>query len=174
MNEEITTVQEIEGVNSTPERKRVAIDDGKIEVVIENLYHEEIGVLRFSPTDMNIINRYNEVSEKLDDVLRPLVDADITNTGEGKDAGSIRILNEVGDQVTELLDYIIDGDSRQAFFQKMHIFSIVNGHFYCENVFQVLGKFISSEFETEVNRVSIRVNQHTHGYRTGKHARGKT
>lgn len=169
MNEEYK-VDQVNGF----EPKKIVIDDGKIDVPIENQNHERIGVLRFSPTDINIINRYNEVSGKLDSVLRPLTDANITNTGEGTDEESIKILNEVGDKVIDMLDYIIDGDSREAFFKKMHIFSIVKGHFYCENVFRVVGDFISQEFESEVKKVNLHINEHTHGYKTGKHAKGKT
>lgn len=167
MNEEKIIGQETE-------QRVLVIDDGKIEIPIENHLHMQIGVLRFSPTDMNIINRYNEVSRKLDDVLKPLSEANITSGGEGEDEKSIQILNKVGEEIIDLLDYIIDGDSREAFFKKMHIFSIVKGHFYCENVFRVIGSFISKEFETEVNNISVRVNEHTHGYKTGKHAKGRT
>lgn len=167
MNEEKIIGQETE-------QRVLVIDDGKIEIPIENHLHMQIGVLRFSPTDLNIVNRYNDVSGKLDKVIEPLSEANITNNGEGQDEKSIQILNEVGEQVIELLDYIIDGDSREAFFRKMHIFSIVNGHFYCENVFRVLGAFISQEFDAEVKRVNVRVNEHTHGYKTGKHAKGRT
>ena len=163
----------VEQVVETAPQKKIVVKDGKVDIPIENTFGERIGTLRFSPTDINIINRYNEVTDKLDDILQPLVNANIANTGIGEDSDSVRILNEVGEQVTDLLDYIIDGDSREAFFKKMHIFSIVDGHFYCENVFQVLGAFISQEFETEVNRVSIRVNKYTHGYKTGKHAKGR-
>ena len=72
----------------------------------------------------------------------------------------------------EFLDYVTGGNSREAFFQKIHPLSPQNGHFYCEQVFEVIGAFIKQSTEAEGAKIDERIAAHTHGYRTGKHAKG--
>lgn len=151
----------------------ITIDDGTIDIPIQNQFGERIGMFRFNPTDVNIINRYNEVASKFAEVVKPLVDANINPEGEGEDERSVILLNEAGEKMADLMDYVLNGNSRQAFFSKTHIFTPVGGIFYCEKVFDAIGAYISKRFESEVNRANTRMSQHTHGYRTGKHAKGK-
>lgn len=105
--------------------------------------------------------------------MTPLIDANISPEGEGEDADSVQLLNEAGDKMADLMDYVLNGNSREAFFAKTHIFTPVGGMFYCEKVYEAIGAFISQRFAAEVKRVNVRMNQHTHGYRTGKHAKGR-
>lgn len=169
MNEEIKNTQN-EMVNAMP---TITIDDGSIDIPIQNQYGERIGVFRFNPADINIVNRYNEVADKFSEVVKPLIDANISPEGEGEDAESVRLLNEAGDKMVELMDYVLNGNSREAFFGKTHIFTPVGGMFYCEKVYEAIGAFISQRFASEVKRVNVRLTQHIHGYRTGKHAKGR-
>lgn len=151
----------------------ITIDDGSIDIPIQNQFGEKIGVFRFNPADINIVNRYNEVADQFGEVVKPLIDANISPEGEGEDDESVRLLNEAGDKMTDLMDYVLNGNSREAFFSKTHIFTPVGGMFYCEKVYDAIGTFISQRFASEVKRVNSRMNQHIHGYRTGKHARGR-
>ena len=169
MNEEMKAMQ------ATPESMMpvITIDDGSIDIPIQNQFGEKIGVFRFNPADINIVNRYNEVADQFGEVVKPLIDANISPEGEGEDDESVRLLNEAGDKMTDLMDYVLNGNSREAFFSKTHIFTPVGGMFYCEKVYDAIGTFISQRFASEVKRVNSRMNQHIHGYRTGKHARGR-
>lgn len=169
MNEEMKAMQ------ATPESMMpvITIDDGSIDIPIQNQFGEKIGVFRFNPADINIVNRYNEVADQFGEVVKPLIDANISPEGEGEDDESVRLLNEAGDKMTDLMDYVLNGNSREAFFSKTHIFTPVGGMFYCEKVYEAIGTFISQRFASEVKRVNTRMNQHIHGYRTGKHARGR-
>ncbi len=150
----------------------IVIDDGCIDVPIQNQFGEQTGVFRFNPSDINIVNRYNETAEKFESVISPLVDANIDPNGEGADDESIRILNEAGEKMADLMDYVLNGNSREAFFSKTHIFTPVNGKFYCELVYGAIGAFISKKFDAEIRRLNARIDKHTHGYRTGKHKKG--
>ena len=151
----------------------ITIDDGSIDIPIQNQFGEKIGVFRFNPADINIVNRYNEVADQFGEVVKPLIDANISPEGEGEDDESVRLLNEAGDKMADLMDYVLNGNSREAFFSKTHIFTPVGGMFYCEKVYEAIGSFISQKFASEVKRVNVRMNQHIHGYRTGKHAKGR-
>ena len=151
------------------EAMEIVVDDGSVTVPIKSESGELIGEFRFRPTDFNIVKRYNEVSQKFADVVKPLVDADIDANGEGTDEESMRLLDEAEKRLFELVDYLFDGNMAEAFFGKMHAFSPVGGRFYCENALNAVGNFISRKFDAEINAVSTRVAKYTHGYKTGKH-----
>lgn len=150
----------------------IVIDDGCIDIPIQNQFGERLGVFRFNPTDVNIINRYNEVVDRIPEILRPLAGAEIDPNGEGGDENSIELLNTAGAEIEDLLDYVLNGNSREAFFTRTHVFSPVGGKFYCEKVLEAIGAFISKKFEAEVKKMSARAETHMHGYRTGKHRKG--
>ena len=153
--------------------EEIVVDDGSITVPIKNTTGDLVGEFKFRPTDFNIVKRYNEISEKFGSVIKPLADANITAEGEGADEESIKILNEVEENLFELVDYLFDGNAAGAFFGKMHAFSPVDGRFYCENVLNAVGEFISKKFDSEIQKINSRVEKYTHGYRTGKHKEGK-
>ena len=50
----------------------ITVDDGSRRVPIMNTDGEEIGVFRFHPTDLGIIERYNRLAEKFDAITEPL------------------------------------------------------------------------------------------------------
>lgn len=153
--------------------EELVIDDGSIMVPIKNTLGELVGEFKFRPTDIGIINRYNEISEKLPEIVKPLEEANIEPNGEGSDEDSMKIINEVEKELFELVDYLFGGNAAEAFFGKMHAFSPVDGKFYCENVLNAVGAFISKKFEAEAKKVSAHVEKYTHGYRTGSHKKGK-
>lgn len=161
MSEEIKKVEEL------------VVDDGSITVPIKNPNGEQIGVFKFRPSDIGIINRYNEIVDRLPEIVKPLEGANIEPSGEGSDIESMEIINEVEKKLFELIDYLFDGNAAEAFFGKMHAFSPVDGKFYCENVLDAVGAFISKRFEAEAKKVSAHVEKYTHGYKTGKHKDGK-
>ena len=156
------------------EPMEIVVDDGSITVPIKNTNGELIGQFRFRPTDFNIVTRYNEVASRFADVVKPLIDANITPEGEGEDEESIKLLKEAEQRLFELIDYMLDGNMAEAFFGKMNAFSPVGGKFYCENALNAVGQFISRKFDVEIKQISARVSKYTHGYKTGKHRKGGT
>ena len=153
--------------------EELVVDDGSITVPIKNTIGEQIGEFRFRPTDFNIVKRYNEVSERFSSVIEPLTNANIEPDGKGSDEESMKLLDEAEERLFDLVDYLFDGNMAEAFFGKMHAFSIIDGKFYAENVLNVVGDFIARKFDSEIKKVSARVEKYTHGYRTGKHKNGK-
>jgi len=149
-----TTEQQADELN-------LVLEDRKISVPVMNKLGEQIGVLRFDPTDVNMVRRYNEVADKFENALQNIT------------TGGVEAFDEAGDKIIEFLDYVLDSDSRAAFFAKTHPLSPQNGKFYCEHVFETVGAFIELKFEAEGVKLNKRVSAQTHGYRTGKHAKGK-
>lgn len=158
--------------NLTPGEDSLFVEDGYIRIPVYNQLKEQIGTFKFNPTDVNIINRYNEVADKFGTVVKPLRNTSIDPNGEAADDDSVRALNEAEDAMIELFDYLLGTDSREAFFSQVHVFTPVNGNFYCENVFKSIGAYLEKKFQTELNKIDARIDKHVHGYRTGRHRRG--
>ena len=153
--------------NSTRQQAlEITVDDGSQRIAIKNLDGEEIGVFRFRPTDVAIIQRYNEVANKFDEILAPLEDVSIAADGTAEDGNdkSAEALNEAEKRLFEACDYIFDGNVSEAFFGKMHPFSPVNGVFYCESVLAKLGDFIAGQFQQETKKINKRLNQYVGKY----------
>lgn len=144
----------------------IDLDDGKISVSIRNQFGEETGVFRFDPTDIRMVDRYNEKVNEFKNVLQPLID------GKAKGADPLQAMNEAGDRIIELLDYVLGGDSREAFFKTRHPLSPRGGVFYAETVMEKVGKLIEQSFEGEIKKMNLRMKKHTDGYKTGVHKRG--
>ena len=141
----------------------ITVDDGYQRVPINNKYGDEIGVFYFNPTDIGIIERYNKLAETFDAITEPL---EAVQSAEGEDADAVearqlKALDEAKERLYAAVDELFGGNAAEAFFGKVHPFSPVDGNFYCENVLQVVGEFISSQFDTETKKMSARVEKYT-------------
>ena len=159
-------------IQNEMEDEVIVVKEGIKRVRIQNEYGEDIGVFMFNPTDINIVNRYNEVADQFKEVIKPLEKASITASGEAADVDSVEIVNRAEEKMIELMDYMLRCNSRKAFFEKTHLFTPSDGVFYCENVLNAIGEYITAKFDAEVKKIDTRVGKHTHGYRTGKHRKG--
>lgn len=148
------------------------VDDGYREIPVWNNLHEQIGTLRYNPTDLNIVNRYREIAGKFENITKAAIQANINPDGTGEDVESIDIINAAEKELTEALDFLLQSDSKRAFFSVVNPFTPIGGVFYCENVMEQLRVFISKLFDAELEKVNARVSKQTHGYRTGKHKKG--
>lgn len=153
----------------------IAVDDGSVEVPIQNKRGDVIGTFVFNPTDIGIIERYNKVIGDFDKITEPLESINVNpdGTADEKNDAEMAALKEAETRLYDACNYLFGGNFAEAFFGKMHPFSPINGRFYCENALNAVGKFISAQFEREVKQVNTRVERYVHGYRTGKHKGGK-
>ena len=147
----------------------IVIDDGSQRVPVKNRQGEEIGVFYFRPTDMGIVDRYNRMVDKFDEITAPLEDISLNADGTAdtvnqKDADALR---EAEKRLFEMCDYMFGGNMSEAFFGRMHPFSPVNGSFYCEKAIEAVGQYISAQFEQETKKISSRVGKYTQGYKPG-------
>lgn len=143
----------------------ISVDDGSERVPVLNKQGKEIGVFFFNPTDLGIIDRYNEVVKKFPEVLEPLANVNIDANGESDDDESIAALGEAKEKLFELCDYLFGGNFAEAFFGTVHPFSPVsNGLFYCENAISAVGDFITNRFAGRVLDIHDRVEKYTKSY----------
>lgn len=148
----------------------IVVDDGSQRIPIKNLAGDEIGVFYFRPTDIGIIQRFNDAISKFDEVIEPLEKIDINpdGTADENDDAAIDALKEAEKRLFELCDYIFGGNMSSAFFGKMHPFSPIGGIFYCENALDKVGAFITDQFQQETRKINKRINQYVGKYGKAK------
>ncbi len=159
-------------VPAAPVPHRVVVDTGLEAVEICNLQGAVIGTLYFHPADLGIIDRWNAMVKDFSEVTKPLEDAAET------EEGALPALAEAKERLCAALDKVFDGNVSEAFFSRVHPFSLVNGRFYCENVMDAVADYMGQRFSAEFERVNRqqteRMAAYTNGARTGKHKNGKT
>lgn len=142
----------------------IRVDDGRRRVPITNVYGDEVGVFYFNPTDINIIERYNNVIKRFDTVLEPLENM----SGTGKDDINLDAINEAKERLFSAVNEMFGGDMAGAFFGDINPFSPVDGKFYCEVVIEAVGKYISEQFKKETETINSRVEKYTSKYKKRK------
>ena len=155
-------------------QNEIVVDDGCVKVPIRNKQGEQVGVFMFRPTDIGIVDRYNQLAADFDKIVEPLKSVNIQPDGtvDGTDEAEVAALHEAEQRLYAACDKLFDSDMSQAFFGKMHPFSPVTGRFYCEGALSAVGTYIAKCFARETQKLSARAEQYTHGYRTGKHKKG--
>lgn len=161
-------------IENPPQALSITVDDGTRRVPILNESGDEIGFFKFRPTDLGIIERYNAMVGRFDEVTKPLEDVSITPDGTAEDESdeqAVKALAEAKRRLFALCDEMFGGNMSEAFFGSMHPFSPVNGNFYCENAVEAVGKFISAQFDTETVKINKRMQKYTNGYKPGRNQR---
>lgn len=141
----------------------IVVDDGYQRIPIRNLYGDEVGVFYFNPTDMGIIQRYNEFASNFESVVEPL-----ERLASGADDESDELSNEqeealktATERLYEAVNKLFNGDMAGAFFGKVHPFSPVDGEFYCTKALEAVRMFIVDQFNAEVTKINKRVDKYT-------------
>lgn len=138
----------------------IVVDDGSRRVPITNTQGEEVGAFTFRPTDIGIIQRYNEMIKGFDGIVEPLEGID--QGDDVADDAHVEALAEAERRLYAAVDKLLNAEgAARAFFGRMSPFSPVGGMFYCEQVLQALGAFIGAQFETETAKFSERVKKYT-------------
>ncbi len=149
----------------------IAVDDGSRRVPIFNLDGDQIGEFKFHPTDIGIVNRFNEMAGEFDKIIQPLENVNIGVDGNAEDDNSAEAIAAFDDAVKRLfgaVDYIFGGNASEAFFSGMHPFSPVGDNFYCMQVLEKVSDFIGQQFNAEMQKIDTRITKHTGKYKSGK------
>jgi len=163
-------MEEIKKMQDTA--KFFVVDDGTEVVPIYNKAGIKVGEFCFVPTDLNIVSRFDEVAESFKSITSKLENANIDSEGNGENEEDWTILKEVENELFEKVNYVLGGDFAGAFFGKINPFSPINGTFYFVNALNSLSAFLNKRFDSEVKKITSKVDSYTHGYRTGKHKNG--
>ena len=141
----------------------IVVDDGSRRVPIMNTSGEEIGAFTFHPTDIGIIQRYNDLVDHFDGIVAPL-EALSAGNDDLIDITDPRYANALEEAAGKLYDAVNtllgSDDAAAAFFGGMNPFSPVDGEFYCARVLGALGEYIGAAFETETAKFSDKAKKY--------------
>lgn len=153
----------------------IVVDDGSRRVPIQNKDGDEIGAFTFHPTDLGIIKRYNDLTDRAGDIFEPLTEVSAEMDGEEVDISDpryVQALDEAGKRLYAAVNTLFGSDeAAPAFFGKMDPFSPVGGAFYCAQVLDAVGAFIGAQFEQETARFSENAKKYAN--RATRRARNK-
>lgn len=131
---------------------KIIVDDGLKSYDIVNKHGDVIGVFKFNPADFGIIKRYEEVQKRYEALEIP-------------EKGASEQMTEIADMLIKEMDYLINGDSREAFFATTFpLTPLATGEFYIENCLNALAKVIEMELGERIKKVKSRTSKYTAKY----------
>ena len=134
-----------------PQSNDIFIDDGSKVYTIKNKRGKVIGEFEFRPSDTNIVKRYEEVVDYLNNFKMP----------EDTEEAFLSAENEI----KEKMSYLIGGDSGEAFFSILGPFSaLASGELFVENVLGAISKVIEREMSVRTKKVQRRMNKYVAKY----------
>ena len=127
----------------------IIIDDGSKTYNIKNRKGKVLSVFTFRPSDTNITKRYEEVKEFF----------------EGYQKEEEVSAEEVEREFVEKMDYLIGGDTKEAFFSILGAFSpMPDGRLFIEVCMDAICNVISKEFNVRMEKTRSRMNKYTQKY----------
>ena len=134
-----------------PQSNDIFIDDGSKVYTIKNKRGKIIGEFEFRPSDTNIVKRYEEVVDYLNNFKMP----------EDTEEAFLAAENEIKVKMS----YLIGGDAGEAFFSILGPFSaLASGELFVENVLGAISKVIEKEMSVRTKKVQRRMNKYVAKY----------
>lgn len=127
--------------------KEIIIDDGSIKAVIKNKQDKELGTLYFNPSDMGMMERWEEFIDKMNEI------DDINDEN----------FNEVSKVIVTNINDLFKG--AESFFEVTHPLSMTNdGDFYFEKVVEVLGGIVEEITNERIEKKLKKIEKVTGKY----------
>lgn len=133
--------------------ERIQINDGSKCYEIVNQNDKVLGVFTFNPSDMNIIDKYNDVVESLKTATEKM------STGKEEE------LTEASSLIREKMDILFGEDTSRTFFSITGpLTPLSNGQLFVENVLEAIGAIVEKEMNVRVKKVRERMDKYTAKY----------
>ena len=139
---------------------RRIIDDGTIEVKLENKFGKQICAVHIRPADISIIDRLNSLMDDFSDIVEPLKECDINADGTAKFESQWAAIKQVEAALIERINTVFDMDEAADIFAKRNAFSSVNGVFFAESVITALGDVVKEAIERESRESAERMSKY--------------
>ena len=144
---------------TSAEPARLVIDDGSRRVPIVNQFGDEVGEFYLIPTDLGIYERFNGMSDEVEQIMAPLFG--MKEAPKNLDEFT-KATEDIKARLFAVLDKMLGYDGAAArMFGKRHPLSPHGGRFYFQAVFELLGKEINAAFERETEMFSENVKKYT-------------
>lgn len=133
--------------------ERIKINDGSKSYEIVNQNDKVLGTFTFNPSDMNIVEKYNDVVKNLKMAIEKM--------GEGNDAALI----EASSLLRDKMDVLFGEDTSKTFFSITGpLTPLANGQLFIESVLEGIGAVIETEMKVRVEKVRGRMDKYTEKY----------
>lgn len=142
--------------NTKVKTLEIIADDGRIKVPVKNLHGDQIGEFYFNPTDAGMPQRYNQMVERMSEIVKTL---------ENSEQSSLSALETATQELNAEIDKLFAGNASEAFFGDINPFSLCNGMFYFVNVLNSIGAFIDTQFDTQTKKLNAKIGKYTKGLR---------
>ncbi len=137
------------------------LDDGTVELTIQNSFGEEICKLHVRTSDISIIDRYNALLGDFDKIIAPLSDVSMRADGTSSFEKDWEIIKGVETELISKLNAIFDTKDIGLLFENRNAFSTIGGVFYVEKVIKMLGNVVSEAISAEAEKAQKRVDKYT-------------
>lgn len=127
--------------------KDIIIDDGSVKVAIKNKQGKDLGTLYFNPSDMGMMNRWEEFIDKMNE---------IDNIDDEN-------FDDVSKQIIDNINNLFRGAA--SFFEVTHPLSLSkDGDFYFEKVVEVLGNLVEEQTNQRIEKKLKKIEKVTGKY----------
>lgn len=136
---------------------QLIVDDGSRRYEIKNTLGEVVGEFTLTPTDLGIYERYAQMQEEIEDIVKPM-----ESVGDDPDMATFTgATEETKERLFAAINRMFGGDVAGKLFGKLHPFTPVNGRFYFDRVLEVVGAQINAVFESEAVKFGEHVEKYT-------------
>lgn len=143
------------------EKNRVVIiDDGTKEIPILNKFGQEICKIYFRPSDVSIIDRYNQLMTDFDKLVEPLQNLSLNNDGTTTFDKDWQTLKQVENSLITKINELFDMKDAGKIFATRNPFSSIGGQFYCLHVLQALETVVNDAIEEEAKLSKQRMSKY--------------
>lgn len=137
----------------------IQIDDGSEVFDIVNKRGEKLGQFKFTPSDFDLVKRYDETVKAFESMQEELKSAD--------DVG-LDFIKQLDERMSKQMDYLFNAPVSESFFSITSPFTILDtGQFFVENVINAIRGIIEAKRNVKLEAVKSQVEKYTAKYKAG-------
>lgn len=138
--------------------EQITITSGLKTYDLVNEKKELLGQITFNPSDMNIVNRHQEVIKSLNELKKEL-----SNKSENKSA--YEQIEELDNIVYEKFDYLFGAKVSDVIFSIMGPFSVLeSGQLFFEHVLNAISAVIEADANKKAKKALSKIKKYTQKY----------
>ena len=142
-------ISKMKAAQGTEKPLQGVVDDGTREIPIVNKFGKLICNVYIRPSDLSIIDRYQDLVKDFDRIVKPLESLDIKNDGTASFDEDWKILKSVETDLKQRIDELFDMEEADEIFAKRNPFSSIGGEFFCAKVLKALENVIVAAINEE-------------------------
>lgn len=137
----------------------IQIDDGSEVFDIVNKRGERLGRFVFTPSDFDLVKRYDETVKAFESMQEEL---------KGKDGADLDFIKDLDERMGKQMDYLFNAPVAESFFSITSPFTILNsGQFFVENVINAIRGIIEAKRDVKLEAVKSQIEKYTSKYKAG-------